>query len=140
MQTFHLFLHIYAKWFRSYKYGEKLLIILHLFAQLPSQLTCTCSKLTIELLKKRCKICSKLTITTSEQHQQRGSDVCIVSFEHISHLFLMLLWIVGLEQVNVSWDHRSITITITIIITTCKSLYKVSNRVSTNNVEIVQSL
>ena len=55
MQTFHLFLHIYAKWFRSYKYGEKLLIILHLFAQLPSQLTCACSKLTIELLKKGVK-------------------------------------------------------------------------------------
>ena len=45
--------------------------------------------------RKRCKICSKLTIKTPERRQWRRSDVFIVNFEHISHLFLvflLLLW------------------------------------------------
>ena len=37
--------------------------------------------------RKRCEICSKLTIKTSE----RRSTVFIVNFEHISHLFLVFL-------------------------------------------------
>ena len=41
--------------------------------------------------RKRYKTCSKLTIKTSEQHQWRRSGVFIVNFEHISHLFLVLL-------------------------------------------------
>ena len=32
-----------------------------------TQLTCTCSELTIESLEKRCKICSNLTIKIPEQ-------------------------------------------------------------------------
>ena len=39
--------------------------------------------------RKRCEICSKLTIATQEQHQSRHSSVFIVNFEHISHLFLV---------------------------------------------------
>ena len=42
----------------------------------------------------RCEICSKLTIKTPERsqwRQWRGSGVCIVNFEHISHLVLVLL-------------------------------------------------
>ena len=38
-------------------------------------------------IKKKCKICSKLTIKTVEH---RSGDF-ILNFEHISHLFLMLL-------------------------------------------------
>ena len=41
--------------------------------------------------RKRCEICSKLTIKTSEQHHTCCSAVFIVNFEHIAHLFLVSL-------------------------------------------------
>ena len=41
--------------------------------------------------KKRCEICSKVTIKTPEQCQGRRSCVFIVNFEHILHLFLVFL-------------------------------------------------
>ena len=51
----------------------------------------TADKVGIYLLKvsnrntrTRCKICSKLTIKTSERHHWRCSGVFIVNFEHIS--------------------------------------------------------
>ena len=50
----------------------------------------TCSKPTVETLEKgvkRCETCSKLTINTVER---RCGDF-ILNFEHISHLFLVLL-------------------------------------------------
>ena len=40
---------------------------------------------------KRCEICSKFTIKTSDRHHQRRSGVFIVNFEHVSHLFLVFL-------------------------------------------------
>ena len=39
---------------------------------------------------KRGEICTKLTVKTPERRQRR-SDVFIVNFEHISHLFLVFL-------------------------------------------------
>ena len=59
----------------------------------PAQQTCTYSKATIET-KEKSEICSKLTIKSPEQRQQRRCSVFIVSFSHIS-LFvtvLLLLW------------------------------------------------
>ena len=41
--------------------------------------------------RKKCGICSKLTIKTPERRHWRRSDVFIVNFEHISHLFLVFL-------------------------------------------------
>ena len=41
--------------------------------------------------RKRCEICSKLTIKTPERRQWRHSGVFIVNFEHISPLFLVFL-------------------------------------------------
>ena len=41
--------------------------------------------------RKRCEICSKLTIKTPELRQRSLSGVFIVNFEHISHLFLVFL-------------------------------------------------
>ena len=41
--------------------------------------------------RKRCEICSKLTIKTPEKRQRRRSRVFIVNFEHTLHLFLMIL-------------------------------------------------
>ena len=41
--------------------------------------------------RKRCEICSKLTIKTPEQRQRRCSGVFIVNFERILHLFLVFL-------------------------------------------------
>ena len=38
----------------------------------------------------RCKICSMLTINTTEQRQWRGSVVFIVKFEHLYLVFLFL--------------------------------------------------
>ena len=37
--------------------------------------------------RKKCKICSKLTVKISERHQRRRSGVFIVNVEHMSHLF-----------------------------------------------------
>ena len=41
--------------------------------------------------RKRCAICSTLTIKTLERRHQRRSCVFIVNFEYISHLFLVFL-------------------------------------------------
>ena len=41
--------------------------------------------------KKKCEICSELTIKTPKRRQRRRFGVFIVKFEHISHLFLVLL-------------------------------------------------
>ena len=40
-------------------------------------------------IRKRCEICSKLTIKTPERCQWRCSAVFIVNFERISHFFLV---------------------------------------------------
>ena len=50
----------------------------------------TCSKLTVEALEQRCKICSKLAIKTH------------INFEPISH-FCSSVSIANFEQVNVGW-------------------------------------
>ena len=41
--------------------------------------------------KRKCEICSKLTIKTPERRQWRRSGVFIVNFEQISHLVLVFL-------------------------------------------------
>ena len=41
--------------------------------------------------RTRCEICSKLKIKTPERRQWRRSGVFIVTFEHISRLFLVFL-------------------------------------------------
>ena len=41
--------------------------------------------------RKRCEICSKLTIKTPERCHGRSSGVFIANFEHISPLFLIFL-------------------------------------------------
>ena len=41
--------------------------------------------------RKRCEICSKLTIKTPERLQWRRSGVFMVNFEHISQLFPLSL-------------------------------------------------
>ena len=41
--------------------------------------------------RKRCDMCSKLTIMTPERRQWRRSGVFILYFEHISHLVLVFL-------------------------------------------------
>ena len=47
--------------------------------------------------KKRCEICSKLTIKT----QERRRSSTFISFEHISHLFSVS--VVDFAQINVTW-------------------------------------
>ena len=43
--------------------------------------------------RKRCAICSNLTIKTSGQHHGRHSGAFIINFEYISHLLLVfVLW------------------------------------------------
>ena len=41
--------------------------------------------------RKRCEICSKLTIKTPNRRQWRRSGVFIVNFKHISYLVLVFL-------------------------------------------------
>ena len=59
--------------------------------------------------RKRCEICLKLTIKSSQQH----STVFIVNVKHVSYLFTPFSSIstVGFEQVNVWWvpPYRFIT-------------------------------
>ena len=50
-----------------------------------------------------CKICSNLTIKTSEQHYWPRSCVCIVHFEQISHTALMFP-LFDFEQVEACWE------------------------------------
>ena len=52
--------------------------------------------------RKKCEICSKLTIKTPKRSQWRCSGLLTVNFEHISHLFFSVS-IVDFEQVNVCW-------------------------------------
>ena len=56
-----------------------------------AQLKFACSKSTTESFKKKCEICSKVTVKTTERRHWRRTGVCIVNFEHISHLFPVLL-------------------------------------------------
>ena len=56
--------------------------------------------------RKRCKICSKLTIETPELSQWRRSGVFILNVEHISHLCVS---IVDSEQVNINWVNKRLT-------------------------------
>ena len=49
----------------------------------------TCSKSITETLE----ICSKLTIKTSEQRNWSHSGVFLFNLEHISHIFLIFLWL-----------------------------------------------
>ena len=44
--------------------------------------------------RKRCEICSRLTIKTPERHQCRGFGVFTNNCEHISHLFLVFLLLI----------------------------------------------
>ena len=53
-------------------------------------------------IRKRCEICSKLTITTPARRQLDRFGVCSVNVRDISHLFLVFA-IVAFEQVNVRW-------------------------------------
>ena len=43
--------------------------------------------------RRRSGICSKLTIKSSERYHWRRFGVFIINFEHISHLFLMFLFL-----------------------------------------------
>ena len=84
--------------------------------KISTQLTFTCLNSTRNS-RKRCAICSKLTIETLERRHRRRSGVFIVNFEHVSHLFLCVFIVnfehishlfprnsvVDFEQVNVSW-------------------------------------
>ena len=67
------------------------------------KLTCNCLKSTIETLENGVA-CSKLTIKTPQRCHWRRSGVFIVNFEHISHLFLVLLLFI-FEEVKISWEN-----------------------------------
>ena len=50
--------------------------------------------------RKKCEMCSKLTTKAPEWGQWYRSGVVLVNFQHVPHLFLVLLLF---KQVNVSW-------------------------------------
>ena len=74
---------------------------------LDTQLTFTCSKLTMETLQQRYEICSKLTIKSPKRRHWRRSGIFIVNFEHISHL-CSTVSIVNFEHVIAGWDRNNI--------------------------------
>ena len=49
--------------------------------------------------RKRCEICSKLTVKTPERNHWHRSAIFVVNFEHILHLFSSIS-IVDFEQLN----------------------------------------
>ena len=53
--------------------------------------------------RKRCEICSKLTMKTAELRQRRLSGVFIVNFEHITPFSSVS--IVHLEQIILNWGY-----------------------------------
>ena len=57
-------------------------------------------KVNNRIIRRKCEICSKLTIKTPERRQWRLSGVFIVNFEHISHSPCSSVSIVNSEQVN----------------------------------------
>ena len=97
--------------FLTFSGGEEWNIGLKWVKILISQRTITCSKLSIKTLEQAvkyvqnyrtsCEICSKLIIKTPERRPWRRSGVFIVSFEHISHLILVLLVI--FDHINAGW-------------------------------------
>ena len=70
--------------------------LLRTFQLLLSQSAITCSKFFNRNTRATCEICSKLTIKTPESCYWRRSGVFNVNFEHISHLFLVLVGKPGL--------------------------------------------
>ena len=56
--------------------------------------------------KKKCEICSKLTIEIPELHHWCLSDVFIVNLQHVSHNFFSVS-IIDFEQVNARWISTS---------------------------------
>ena len=56
--------------------------------------------------RKRCEICSKLTIKTPERHYWHRSGVFIANVEHISHLVLVFL-LLTLKMSLLAWEVSS---------------------------------
>ena len=56
-----------------------------------TQLTISCSKSTIETVKRRCEICSNSTTTKKHQNDVRRRSGVFINFEYIAHLFLVFL-------------------------------------------------
>ena len=57
-------------------------------------------------IRKRCEICSKLTIKTPEQHHWRRSGIFTDNFEHILHLFLVSLLFI-LKKKMTAWTRTA---------------------------------
>ena len=58
-----------------------------------TQSVITRSMLTTKTLRSRCEICSKLTIKTSKRRHWRRSGVFVVTFDHISLLVPVFLFL-----------------------------------------------
>ena len=82
-------------------------MLCHVSNALPTQLTITCSKLAIEALGQRCKICSKFAKKTPKLRYWRCFGVFIINFEHISRLCSSVS-IVNFEQVNAGCEVKKI--------------------------------
>ena len=56
-------------------------------------------------IRKRCEICSKLTVKAPERRQwrRRHSSVFTINFKHITHLFCSVSF-ANSEQVNIFWE------------------------------------
>ena len=58
--------------------------------------------------RKRCEICSKLPINIRERRPWHRSNIVIVNFEHISHLFLVFILLTWTSK---SWLGMNSTLT-----------------------------
>ena len=81
---------------RSFYWMLPSLLILYMKRQIsPFPANIYLFKVSNRNIRKRCEICSKLTIKAPKQCHSSCSDVFIVIFEHISHnsfLFILLAW------------------------------------------------
>ena len=90
--------------FYNVKIDNKYILV---FGQVPTQLTITFSKSTIETVDKTCEIRSKLTIKTLEWRHGHRSSIFIVNFDYVSSF--STVFIANFEQVNNNWEISSET-------------------------------
>ena len=78
---------IFSGWYRNRSVVWNVLKILHQCANCCVEFVQSWKQMLTTEAIKRCELCSKLTLKTTEQRQWGCSDVFNVNFEHISHVF-----------------------------------------------------
>ena len=96
LKNYHLLLYrnitlnVHGSWMQKF-HSSFIFLFVSRFSFTGTKSTFTCSKSSNRNTRKRCKICSKLTMKIPKRHHCCRSGVFIVNFEHISRLVLVFL-------------------------------------------------